>query len=166
MCFMDIDYKICVNDSQVGPIVPSRGLRQGDPLSPYLFLFEASAIKTIMGTYEVASGQSINLTKSGILFSPSIPAHVTHAISGLLDVTLPLTGTSYLGLPSLIDRTKKHIFTFLKDRVWKRMNHWNSRFLSRAGREILIKFVAQAIPAYCMNVFLLPASCVTKCSHV
>ncbi|PNY06371.1 ribonuclease H, partial [Trifolium pratense] len=64
----------------------------------------------------------------------------------------------YLGLPSIIGRDKKSIFSFIKDRIWKKIQSWNSRSLSRAGKEVLIKAVAQAIPSYCMSVFLLPTT--------
>jgi hypothetical protein len=37
-------------------------------------------------------------------------------------------------------------------------NAWEEKFLSAAGKETLIKSVAQAIPVYVMSVFLLPAS--------
>ena len=36
------------------------------------------------------------------------------------------------------------------------MQGWKGKLLSRAGKEILIKAVAQLIPTYTMGVFLLP----------
>ena len=35
---------------------------------------------------------------------------------------------------------------------------WEERYISKAGREILIKIVAQAIPTYSMSLFKLPRS--------
>jgi hypothetical protein len=40
--------------------------------------------------------------------------------------------------------------------VWKKLQDWKLKFLSQAGKEILIKVVIQAIPTYSMSVFLLP----------
>uniref|UniRef100_A0A803QPB9 Reverse transcriptase zinc-binding domain-containing protein n=1 Tax=Cannabis sativa TaxID=3483 RepID=A0A803QPB9_CANSA len=37
----------------------------------------------------------------------------------------------------------------------KRIFSWETKFLSKAGKEILIKLVAQALPSYAMSVFLL-----------
>ena len=63
---------------------------------------------------------------------------------------------SYLGLPTLIGRRKYDSFAFLKEQVWKKMQGWKGKLLSRAGKEILIKAVAQSIPTYTMGVFQLP----------
>ena len=56
----------------------------------------------------------------------------------------------------MIERSKKSIFYSLKARIVQWLQGWKEKFLSRAGREILIKAVAQAIPTYAMNCFKLP----------
>lgn len=36
------------------------------------------------------------------------------------------------------------------------MNNWTVRFISQAGKEVLLKAIIQAIPSYCMSIFKLP----------
>ena len=43
------------------------------------------------------------------------------------------------------------------------MQGWKERFLSHAGKEILLKAVVKAIPTYTMNVFKVPK---TLCSEI
>lgn len=66
--------------------------------------------------------------------------------------------STYLGLPSLIGRSKKKVFRFVKERVCKKVQGWNNSKLSRAGKAVMIRNVAQTIPAYCMSCFLIPKS--------
>lgn len=67
----------------------------------------------------------------------------------------------YLGLPFMIGRSKKEIFSYKHDRVWKKLNGWKEKTLSQAKNEDLIKLVVQAIPTYAMSVFLLPSSIIS-----
>ena len=62
----------------------------------------------------------------------------------------------YLGLPALVGRYKKASFDHLKQRVWKKLQGWEGKLLSQAGREVIIKAVIQAIPTYTMSCFKLP----------
>ena len=66
--------------------------------------------------------------------------------------------SKYLGLPSLIGRSKKRVFRYLKEKVIKKIEGWSTRLLSRAGKLVMLKNVLQAIPAYAMSCFLLPKS--------
>ena len=54
---------------------------------------------------------------------------------------------TYLGLPTLIGRSKYQTFSLLKDQVWKKIQGWKGQLLSKAGKEVLIKAVAQSIPS-------------------
>lgn len=64
----------------------------------------------------------------------------------------------YLGLPSYFSRRKKDAFSAVKERVWKVIQGWKGHIFSASGKEILIKSIAQAIPAYAMSCFRLPKS--------
>ncbi|GAU25475.1 hypothetical protein TSUD_71290 [Trifolium subterraneum] len=119
---------------------------------------EALVMKNILSTYEFASGQSINLQKSEVYFSKNVSAPIKNSIASLLGVQQVMGTGKYLGLPSMVGRSRKATFKFIKDRIWKKINSWSSRCLSQAGREVMIKSVLQSIPSYIMSIFLLPHS--------
>ena len=64
----------------------------------------------------------------------------------------------YLDLPSLIGRKKKTSFSDIKHKLSKKLAKWNGKLLSKAGKEVLIKAMAQAIPTYTMSCFKIPYS--------
>ncbi|KAH9790374.1 reverse transcriptase domain-containing protein [Citrus sinensis] len=54
LCVTTVSYSVLRDDKEVGPIIPRRGLRQGDPLSPYLFLLCAEGFSSLIAKYEKA----------------------------------------------------------------------------------------------------------------
>ncbi|GAU17164.1 hypothetical protein TSUD_177940 [Trifolium subterraneum] len=181
MCVSSVNYSVLMNYDRVGPILPGRGLRQGDPISPYLFILvtecltalihqsvgrgdihgvricrgapeishllfaddcflfcranvvEVNELMRILHTYEQASGQEINLVKSEVFISRNMSHEAKEDLSRILGVRLVLGTGIYLGLPSMVGRSKKAIFSFIKDRIWKRINSWIGRVLSKAA---------------------------------
>jgi hypothetical protein len=76
-------------------------------------------------------------------------------LSKIMGVRHVLGTGNYLGLPSMIGRKKKETFSQIKDRIWKRINSWRGRALSRTGKEVMIKSVLHAIPSYVMSIYLI-----------
>lgn len=182
------------------PIIPTRGIRQGNPLSPYIFIlcaegfsyllhrhesmgalhgckvarkapvifsllfaddrmvcFRATEVETktihdILYTYGQASGLEINHQKSAVMFSTNTPLIVRRRVCNILQIKEVAQQFKYLGLPLWIGRKQRVTFNFIRDKVWECLQSWNSNFLSRACKEILIKSVIQAIINYCMSV--------------
>lgn len=72
----------------------------------------------------------------------------------------------YLGVPLLLWGNKSRAFRGIKEKVCAKINSWSGRYLSQMGRTVLIKSVAQAIPAYITHCFYLPKSLLHKIDNM
>ncbi|GKV15133.1 hypothetical protein SLEP1_g25935 [Rubroshorea leprosula] len=102
---------------------------------------EAQKLLEILKEYEQVSGQQINLDKSSIFFSSNTPPAMQHQVMQTLNISQVITDDKYLGLPLIIGRKKSICFDSIRERVWSKIKGWETKLLSRAGREILIKAV-------------------------
>lgn len=116
---------------------------------------EVKQIMDILRIYEEASGQEINMIKSEVFFSWNISPLAHKDISRIMGIQYVLGIGTYLGFPSMVGRSKKDTFSFTKDRIWRRINSWRDRPLSKARKEVMKKSVLQAIPSYIMSVYVI-----------
>lgn len=205
-CISTVSYSYLLNGSAQGLVTPTRGIRQGDPLSPFIFILcsevlsglcnkaqrdgKLSGIKLgkksprlnhllfaddtmffcksdakdcetlllILKKYESASGQKINTQKSAITFSAKTKTCVKERVKLQLGIQKEGGLGKYLGLPELFGRKKKDLFTIIVDRIRQKACSWSSKFLSAAGKMVMLKSVLSAMPTYTMTCFKLPNS--------
>ena len=114
---------------------------------------DAQELRHILEVYERASGQVINKDKSSIMFSPNTRQEERGQVRSSLLSTSEASSEKYLGLPVSIGKSRSKAFEYIKRKLWSRIQNWQEKLLSKAGKEILIKAVAQSIPTYAMSCF-------------
>jgi len=68
-CITTVSYSIHINGEPSSIIHPSRGLRQGDPLSPYLFLICSKGLHSLLQQAAEANQiRGVSICKKGPLF--------------------------------------------------------------------------------------------------
>ncbi|CAL2275834.1 unnamed protein product [Prunus armeniaca] len=115
-----------------------------------------SRLKGLLGDYCLASGQVINYEKSSLLFSANTPEDVKSNTSSIMGIRGIDNSGIYLGIPMTWGRSKKVALAYIRERVAKKIMGWKQGTLSMAGKEVLIKAIATAVPAYPMMCFKFP----------
>ena len=116
------------------------------------------ALQKVLQVYKKASAQQLNRAKTSFFFSSNVPTTIKEEIQKRFGVQVIKQHEKYLGLPSLVGRNKRNSFNDIKEKLGKKLAGWKEKMLSKAGREVLIKAVAQAIPTYTMSCFKIPDS--------
>ena len=78
---------------------------------------ECSKVVNIISLYERASGQNVNFDETEISFSKGVPIARRLEILEVLQVKKVDCHMKYLGLPTIVGRSKKTIFSCLKELI-------------------------------------------------
>ncbi|XP_042983236.1 uncharacterized protein LOC122312642 [Carya illinoinensis] len=135
-------------------------------LSKMASSLEWSNLLYLLECYEKASGQRLNKEKTSIYFSKNTPYEIKAMILSIAGVRSSCSYERYLGLPAFVGRSRSKAFSSILDRVSSKICNWKNKFLSKAGKEVLLKAVIQALPTYCMGVFKLPKGLLGKINNM
>ncbi|XP_048426139.1 uncharacterized protein LOC125470719 [Pyrus x bretschneideri] len=119
---------------------------------------EAYVVMDVLQCYVEALGQVINREKSSLYFGARCSQIQRKAIIRCTNITGKEELGKYLGIKADFGSSKKAVFEGVREVLEGRINGWAEQFLSPAGKEVLIKAVAMALPYYVMSCFKLSAN--------
>lgn len=98
-------------------------------------------MRRVLDSYEQASRQRLNNDKTSIFFSRNTSQETMTRILEVVGVPTSQRFDTYLGLPALVGKSRIDEFKILTDRVKWQVSNWKTKFLSQAGKEVLLKVV-------------------------
>ncbi|KAK5802173.1 hypothetical protein PVK06_029756 [Gossypium arboreum] len=190
-CVCSVSYSVSFNGSNGEWFLPSRGLRQGDPLSPYLFLIFSEGFSILIreakhkGLMRGASIGKKRLSINHLFFADDCilfrdaSCEGAYAVRDVIHEYEMISGQrvnfdkSFIYFGANVDSTiKGNIINLLGVRLAASpeknlglpmmVEGWSLRYLSIGGNEVFIKSVLQAISLYVMKCFLMPKSLCRK----
>ncbi|XP_026453386.1 uncharacterized protein LOC113354187 [Papaver somniferum] len=188
-------FSILVNKSATGYFKSKKGIRQGDPISPFLFLLVGEAL-----TFMIKRAQEQGLLSDDTLifldadieqvknlgivllsfemltglkinFAKSQIFGVGYdgdlnAFSSLLGCYNGVLPTTYLGLPLGDKCGGVAKWDKVVDKVIARFPGWIKPLISRAGKITLINSVLATLPVYYMSLYEIPVSVLRKLEQI
>ncbi|KAA3455882.1 reverse transcriptase [Gossypium australe] len=184
-CLRSVRYSILINEKEGLSFRSTRGLRQGDPLSPYLFLFCGEGLSALMRL----AGQERRISGAKVCRGAPIVTHLmfaddcilfgeasTRGVNAFKDILSEYEACSgqcvnfekstVFCSPNVTDQDKNLVVQVLGVQSSNDPESWSTKFISQGGKEVFIKAVLQAIPTYAMSCFLLPKALCSELENI
>ncbi|XP_057418827.1 uncharacterized protein LOC130713040 [Lotus japonicus] len=128
---------------------------------------ELYQLHKILNTFSKASGQRINIQKSGLMGGKHLLRSRKVTLANILGIQVWDKPEMYLGMPVEWGRSKAKSLQWIKEKILNKIQGWSGNLLNQAGKEVLIKSVLQAIPSFAMSILKFPKSfCSQICSKI
>lgn len=198
-----------MNGAPSGEFAFGRGICQGDPLSPFLFLIAAeglnllikravranllaaakvgkdevevshiqyaddsvfvvdgtlenvAVIKRLLRCFELLSGLSVNFEKSCV-YGVNMDAENLEVAAGVLGCKIGSFPIPYLGMKVGGRLYGSMAWSYVLEKMKKKLKGWDVKSLSMGGRVTLIQSTLSAIPLYWLSFLPLPKSVENK----
>ncbi|XP_071722061.1 uncharacterized protein [Rutidosis leptorrhynchoides] len=134
-----VSFSILINGVRSDRFTQERGIGQGDPLSPILYVMCLEGLTTmldikvelglirgvaasktrdkVLEMYKKVDGRVVNFSKSSLFFSKNVSKETQGLLKAKLEISKLLGDSTYLGLPIIIRRKEQVNFEYLRDRL-------------------------------------------------
>ncbi|XP_058765105.1 uncharacterized protein LOC131638559 [Vicia villosa] len=165
---------VLVNGSPTKEFVVEKGLSQGDPLSPFLFVLVIEGlaglvrklsengtwrqvwdIKVVLKAFELVSGLGINYHKSKLI-GINANNNFLDAASFVLSCKVEASKFLFLGIIIGCNPRRYSSWITLLSKMKKRLAGWKNRFLSLGGRITLLKSILSSLTIFNMSFYKMP----------
>ncbi|GJZ14078.1 RNA-directed DNA polymerase, eukaryota, reverse transcriptase zinc-binding domain protein, partial [Tanacetum coccineum] len=180
-CVTTAGFTLNVNGERIGYFKGGRGLRQGDPVSPYLFTL-IMELFSLMLNRQIESDPKFqyhfgckSMKMVHVCFADDLlvmchgDSDYVKVIKKALDEFCSCSGLlpnnskiRYLGVPLIAKRLSVKECGCLLDKIKNKVKNWKNKSLSYAGRLQLIAVVLESIHVYWASVFLLPITVINE----
>ncbi|XP_074297051.1 uncharacterized protein LOC141627725 [Silene latifolia] len=158
---------------KLGDLVGIKVSRYAPPLSHLFYADDAlpcfkatpdsfAVLRDLFKTFEAASGQMINLSKSYIKFSPNAPSDFKAHLTSILKMQTVTSFKTYLGVPIDIPHKRSVVFNPYIDKLSTRIALWSSLHLSQPCKLLLISAILLASFNHLMTAIPFPVSVCNK----